>query len=113
MIGYIKKHPNPPGIDMDCWRRIVREDPRLERPETRPIINPFTGKPTTHIPPDTDANVIVNGQSLGAISVGISDDRSLDVWAPEDRLYEMEKIAREVAGRLGGRYVSFEESSGG
>lgn len=106
LIGVISRKPNPPGVDLDRWRKIVASDPRLERPSPRDIINPFTGKPAVHVPPDTEATISLGASPVGAISVSNSEDGELDVWAADGRRDDAETVATAIAGELGGQYTS-------
>jgi hypothetical protein len=106
-IGFITCEPNPPGVDLDLWRRIVAATPYLRRPPPRNIINPFTGQPAVHTPPDTDAQILVDNFAIGAISESLAGDHDLDVWASDETRDEVERVAVAVAAELGGKYVSF------
>jgi hypothetical protein len=107
LIGVITREPNPPGVDLDHWRRLVANHPRLRRPPPREILNPFTGKPAVHVPPDTDATIYLDTSPVGAISVSDSSDGELVVWGPEVGFDDVETIASAIAAELGGRYTSF------
>jgi hypothetical protein len=109
-IGVITREPNPPGIDLELWRRIIVATPYLRRPGPRDIINPFTGKPAVHTPPDTDAEIIVAAAPIGAIATSLADPCELDVWAPDDTHDDVERVAIAIAAELGGIYISFRES---
>lgn len=105
LIGVISREPNPPGVDLDQWRRIVAKDPRLKRPAERDIINPFTGKPMVHVPPDTDATILVDDSPIGAISVSDAEDAELDVWSTDGHRESAEAVATAIAAELGGQYT--------
>jgi hypothetical protein len=106
-IGFISREPNPPGVDLDRWRRLAASDSRLRRPPPRDIVNPFTGKPAVHVPPDTDATIYIDDMPVGAISKSNSDEGELDVWGAGSRDNDVEAIARAIAAELGGQYTSF------
>jgi hypothetical protein len=104
LIGVISCQTSPRGIDLDRWRTIAATDPRFHRPPARDIINPFTGKPTTHVSPDTDANILLDAVPVGAIAVAEEEQCELTVWAAEGRHEMVEAVARSVATELGGKY---------
>jgi len=104
MIGVITGESSPPGIDLAHWRRIAASDPRFQRPPPRDIINPFTGKPAIHLPLDTDANILLDTVTVGAIGVDDDDRCELAVWATDGNHEIVEAVARSVATELGGKY---------
>jgi hypothetical protein len=106
-IGFISREPNPPGVDLAHWRRIIASDERLTRPPPRDIVNPFTRKPEVHVPADTDATIAIDGLPVGAITASDRDDGELDVWGNGSRDDDVENLAREIAKALGGQYTSF------
>ena len=106
LVGVISREPNPPGVDLDQWRRIVATDRRLRRPPERNITNPFTGKPAVHVPPDTDAVIVVDESAIGAITVSDADDGELDVWSADGHREVAQAVAIAIAVELGGRYTS-------
>jgi len=105
LIGVITCDPNPPGVDLDRWRRIVVENSQLRREPPRDVINPFTGKPAAHIPLDTDGQICIDGSVVGAIGISLSGEGDLDVWSGDDDRVKVESIARAVAVELGGIYT--------
>jgi hypothetical protein len=109
-IGIITFDPNPPGIDLDRWRKIVTANPCLRHPPMRTIVNPFTGTPTTHTPLDTDAEVLVGDVPVGAITVSLADDFELSVWAADGHHADAELIAVAIAQDLGATYTPFHDS---
>ena len=104
LVGVIRRNPNPPGVDLQQWRNILAADPRLKRPLTRDIVNPFTGLPAVHVPPDTDATIHEHESSIGAITVADSDPGELDVWAADGHHNDVHVIARTIAAELGAVY---------
>jgi hypothetical protein len=108
LVGVIAREPNPPGVDPDNWRRIVKEDPRLGRPLSRGLTNPFTQRATVHTPAETDATIHHQGETVGAISVSLSDEHALDVWARDEKRSEVEAVATSIAVELGGSYIPLE-----
>lgn len=108
-VGVITRAPNPPGVDLDRWRELVQSNPGLRHAAPRSIVNPFTGAPFVVKPQDTDAEIVLGEQPIGAINVSLDDEGELSVWAPEQHVDEVERIATAIAAELGGTYESFSQ----
>jgi len=109
-IGVITNDRNPPGVDVDLWRKVIAANPCLRHPPTRTIVNPFTGAPASHSPPDTDAEILINEVPVGAITVSLADSHELSVWAADDHHEAVELVARAVAQELDATYAPFRDS---
>ena len=105
LIGVIGPEQDSAGVDLDRWRRLIAADPRLERSPPRDIVNPFTGKPTVVVPPDTAATIVLDAVQVGAITVSDSDAIELSVWAADEHHDQVHEVAAAIAAQLDGHYV--------
>jgi hypothetical protein len=73
-----------PPLELSEWLNCIDQNDALVRTEPRPMINPFTGKPTIlHYPPG-DVLIRIGGATVGAVepSPDFEGDGELLVYAP-------------------------------
>lgn len=99
-----------PGIDVAIgkpdWIRLIDTHPQLSSVPARQGVNPFTRTPLLfEAKPDT-ARVLLEQRHIGQIYWAMDDSRCLIVSADTGFEDTVATIARDVASRLGWRFVA-------
>jgi hypothetical protein len=104
-IGEIVSDASSPPITRDAWIALTDAHPNLARPQfERQLPNPFKPGTTLEIPRNHSyANVVVGGNEVGTMNWSEDDSNLIEVWG--DATFPL-AIAREVAARLGGRFIA-------
>ena len=104
-LGSITAAPDAPGIDLGRWVQLIASHPNLATFPSRDGINPFTKGPFTYRAHPGDAQVLVNGEKVGAMTWAQDGTNRIDV---EGTRGLVEPVAIEVAAELAGTFRSGE-----
>lgn len=88
------------------WIRLIDSHPDLGRGSDVSGINPFTKRPMIFKPNPDGAQVRVKSSVVGSIHWAMDGSRQLIVWSKVGAEVEVQRIAIDIATRLGWNFVT-------
>ena len=105
LLGKIEPGDDP-ATGKPQWAELIKAHPQLSRRPPKTGINPFTKRPMEFKPHPYDAEVEIEGRTIGAIHWAMDDSRRLIVWSDVGSEISVRAVAEDVASRLGWRFVA-------
>lgn len=106
VLGRIEASPGSAGIDLGRWLTLIDSHTALARVPPRSGINPLTREPIKYRAPASTAIILqTDGADLGSISRAMDGSPYLIVTSREESVEAVSRVAEDVAGALGGRFV--------
>jgi hypothetical protein len=108
-LGTIEPGPGA-AADPDEWIMLIGAHSSLALVSPQHGINPFTKQPHLFKPAADYANVVLDGAEVGAIHWAEDGSHRLVVWSVAAAKTQVTEIARDVASKLGRRFVLGEDA---
>jgi hypothetical protein len=107
MILFSTIEPNDSAVaDRPDWLRLIDSHPHLGRVSDVSGINPFTKRPMIFKSNPDGAQVRVKSSVVGSIHWAMDGSRKLIVWSEAGAEVAVQRIAIDIATRLGWNFVT-------